>query len=163
MKKAKLTLDNCVINTRKRCEAMNQLEKWHEQGLIEIQKTSAMDTEFRDWKPGLRKSKEYKEKLEIKRWGVSRWGHAVWGGKGLEDHWEEIFRLLFPQHKPVSEVWEKHKRDCYDALHLATHKLYSNDIFVTTNIKHILKNKDRLKTDFNIVVMTPEECCSYLK
>lgn len=165
MKNVKLTLDTCVINTRRRIEAMNRLEKWHEQGLIEIQKTSAMDTELKGWKPGLEKSKKHEEKLEILRWGVSRWGHAVWGGKRLEDHLEEITKLLFPQHKhkSMSEVLEKHEKDYYDSLHLAIHKLYGNDIFVTTNTKHILKNKDQLKTQFGILVMTPEDCCRFLE
>jgi len=165
MKKIKLTLNTCVINTRRRIEAMNRLEKWHEQGIIEIQKTSAMDTEFKGWKPGLKKSKEYEEKPEIMRWDVSRWDHAVWGGEDLEDHFEEILKVLFPQHKnkSASEVLEKHKKDYYDSLHLATHKLYGNAIFVTTNTKHILRHKDQLKTDFGILVLTPEECCCFLE
>jgi len=165
MKKVKITLDTCVINTRRRIEAMNRLEKWHDQGMIEIQKTSVMDTEFKGWKPGVEKSKEYEEKPEIMRWDVSRWDHAVWGGESLEDHLEEILNLLFPQHrhKPMSDVLEKHEKDYYDALHLATHKLYGNEIFVTTNTKHILKYKDELKTEFGILVLTPEDCCGFLE
>jgi len=54
-------------------------------------------------------------------------------------------------------------KDYYDSLHWATHKLYGNDIFVTTNTQHILKHKDQLEEKFGIIAMTPLDCCRFLK
>jgi hypothetical protein len=54
-----------------------------------------MDTEFRSWKAGKKKSKNYQEKSEIGRWNLSRWDHSVWGDSGANDDFEEILKLLF--------------------------------------------------------------------
>lgn len=164
MDKLRITIDNCVINTRSRIKAMNQLEEWHKQDIIEIQRASAMDTEFKKWTPGLQKSKQYKEEHEVFRWGVSRWDHAIWGGKDFDDSLEQILDLLFPQYEkmPLSEIIGEHENDFYDALHLATHKLYGNDIFVTTD-KNTLNHTPELKKEFGINVMTPEECVKFIE
>jgi len=53
---------------------------------------------------------------------------------------------------------EAHKRRAIrDCIHLSTHKIYSRDFFITRDNQGILKNKEKLKEKYNLIVISPEE------
>jgi len=153
-----VTIDTNYINTKQGMEAMNKIEKWHNEGLVEIVKTDVMDTEFmRAHEPQrfVKKSQKYHEDLGVGVWGHSRWGHSLWGGKKMNYPHKEIRNLLFPQFHSLNE--DDRRKATRDAMHLAAHYMYKRDFFVTED-KHFIRKRNGLKKRFGVVVLTPKEC-----
>ena len=46
-------------------------------------------------------------------------------------------------------------------MHLQTHKKHNRDIFVTNDGDFITK-KEELKSEFGIIIMTPQECVQHI-
>jgi len=139
-------------------EAMNKIEKWHDEGLVEILKTDVMDTEFLDAPPKFRrKSQEYREDIGVFVVGHSRAGHMIIG----EGHThEEMLKLMFPQYRNVNE---KEKRKAFrDVMHLATHHTHKRDFFVSED-EHFIRKRDELKKRFGVTILTPKECVEELE
>jgi len=151
-----ITIDTNCINTKQGMETMNKIERWHDEGLVEIVKTDVMDTEFiRASQKFREKSRKYRENLGVGVWGHSRWGHFLWGGKKRNYPFKEIRRLLFPRFERLGE--DEKKKAIRDAMHLATHIMHDNDFFVTED-KDFLRKREELKKKFGVIIFTPREC-----
>lgn len=158
-KKYNITIDTNCINVRKALDSLNKLEEWHSLGLIEIVKTDVMDTELRG-DARLEKSSKLNEDLGVGVWDHSRWGHAVWGGEDVHYRLEEIKKVIFPDFNKLTE--KRRKNATRDAMHLATHLMHNRDFFVTLD-KQILSKKEDLLREFNVEVLSPEQCVEKLK
>lgn len=154
-----ITLDTNCINTKQRKEAINKLEEWRKHGLVEIVKTDVMDTELMSGgstfrQKALRKSESYREDMGVGVWDHSRWDHCRFGEESADYPLKEIRDLLFPQYNKLDDYGKK--RALRDSMHLATHKMYNRDVFVTED-NHFLNKKDVLKERFGIRVLSPRE------
>lgn len=145
---------------------MNKMEKWHDEGLIEIVKTDVMDTELmrarsqKFKKRALAKSRRYREDLGVGVWDHSRYGHSLWGGKEMNYPLKEIRDLLFPQFENLHE--DEKRRALRDSMHLATHRMRKRDFFVTEE-KNFRDKRDDLKKHFDVIILTPKECVEKLE
>jgi len=154
-----ITLDTNCINTKQGMIAVNKLERWHKEGLVEIVKTDVMDTELGDnvasfRQKALKKSQEYHEDIGDGVWGHSRWGHFCWRDESTGNLINEIKNLLFPEYDKLSD--DAKRRALRDSMHLAAHKTYNRDVFVTED-KHFLNKRDILRERFGIMVLSPEQ------
>jgi hypothetical protein len=84
----------------------------------------------------------------------------LWGGPEIDYPLEEIRDTLFPGFGQMSE--ESQGRATRDAMHLATHRMYKRNLFVTRDEHHIIKARKELEEKFGIIVLTPEECLGRL-
>jgi len=159
MRRYTITIDTNCINVREAVRDLNQLEKWHSLGLIEIVKTDVMDTELRGG-ARLEKSSRLKEDLGVGVVDHSRLGHFVVGGEGVDYPLDELRKILFPNFDKLTE--KSRKRAIKDAMHLATHHMRKRDFFVTMD-NHFMKARDELKKKFNMVILTPKECAEELR
>lgn len=100
-------------------------------------------------------SSEFHEDQGGAYYGHSRYGHAAYGGT---PHFEEILKIIFPATKGSPAT----KQQIRDAMHVATHKQYGRDYFVTKD-GAILRAKEILKERFGIQVMNPADCVKELK
>lgn len=156
-----ITIDTNCINTKQGKETINQIEKWHDKGLVEIVKTDVMDTEFVGAHPKFKKkSQKYHEDLGVGVWGHSRWDHFLWGGENMNYPLEKIRDLLFPRFQNLKG--DAKKRAIRDAMHLATHYMCKRDFFVTED-KNFVKKRNRLEKVFRVKILTPNECIEKLK
>ncbi len=163
--KPTITFDtSCIYSSEneKAPLAIRELEKMHAEGLVEIVKTDVVDTELGEGNEQLKlKSQKYSEDQGVGVWDHSRWDHALWGGPEMDYPFEEIRDTLFPGFDQMSE--ESQDRATRDAMHLATHRMYKRQFFVTRDERHIVNNKKELEEKFGIIVLTLEECLARLK
>jgi hypothetical protein len=148
-----LTIDSNCINAKVNLPYMKKIESVSKKGLVEIYKTSNMDTEFfegKGYQKGLSKSKDYKEDIGPGTWGVDRLGHFNWGSKFDHNRLENIKSILFKGRKNLSK---KQIRDCK---HLQAHIIYDRDFFITSD-KHFLNNSKSIKNRLNAIIMNPED------
>jgi hypothetical protein len=133
----------------------------HADGKIEIVKTDVVDTELGEGNESLRlKSEKYPEDLGVMVWGHSRWGHGVWGGTEVDYPFEEIRDTLFPDFGQMNK--QSQDGATRDAMHLATHRMYKRQFFVTRDEHHIIRRRKVLEEKFGIIAVTPEECLARL-
>ena len=153
-----VTIDTNSINYLRRDRHLNQLEAWHRAGLIEITRTSVMVEELvanlgPKGKARLKKATGYQEGAPGFTIGVSRLGGPdVLGGPASHGLAPVIENALFPN-VPFDKLIERQRRD---ALHLAIHKGYGWDYFVTKD-KGILCRQQELEDEFDIHALSPEE------
>lgn len=100
-------------------------------------------------------SSEFKEDIGGGYYEHSRYDHAIYGGAS---DFKEILQVIFPETKGCAPT----KQQIRDAMHVATHKNYGRDYFVTKD-KAILQAKEKLKEKFGILVMNPADCVKDLK
>jgi len=165
MKVKTITLDTCCINTKQGIEAINRLEKWNKQKLVEIVKTDVMDTEFINARASfktkaLKKSQNYQEDIGVGVWNHSRWNHSRFDGDSIDYPLDDIRNLLFPHFDKLSD--DEKRRAIRDSMHLATHKMHNRDFFVTED-KDFLDKKDSIKEHFVITVLSPTQLVERLK
>jgi len=101
-----LTIDSNCISAKGNLPYMKKIESVSKKGLVEIYKTSNMDTEFfegKGYQKGLSKSKDYKEDIGPGTWGVDRWEHFIWGSKFDNNRLENIKSILFKGRKNLSK------------------------------------------------------------
>jgi len=100
-------------------------------------------------------SSEFNEDQGGAYYDHSRYDHATYGGT---TNFEEILKIIFPETKgsPATETQTR------DAMHVATHKKYDRDYFVTKD-KAILRKHDELKEKFGITVFNPKDCVKELQ
>jgi hypothetical protein len=159
-----MTFDTSCINSSEdesAPPAIRELEKMHAEGKIEIFKADVVDTELGEGNESLRlRSQKYSEDLGVLVWGHSRWGHSLWGGPSVDYPLEEIKDTVFPDFSQMSK--KSQDRAIRDAMHLATHRMYRRQYFVTRDKHHIIKARTQLAEKFGIVVITPDECLAKL-
>jgi hypothetical protein len=162
--KPTITFDtSCIYSSGEEApRAIRELEKMHAEGKIEIVKTDVMDTELGEGNERLRlKSEKFPEDMGLGVYGYSRYGHARYPGPETDYPFEKIRDTLFPD---LGQMNKKSKdRAIRDAMHLATHRMYKRQFFVTRDERHIINNRKELEEKFGIIVLTPEECLARLR
>ena len=97
---------------------------------------------------------ESKEDIGEAVYDNSRYDHATYGGTS---NYQDILSIIFPETKGCSPT----RQQIRDAMHVATHKKYGRDYFVTKD-KAILRAKEKLEK-IGIKVVHPHECVEELK
>jgi len=100
-------------------------------------------------------SSEFKEDVGGAYYDHSRYGHATYEGT---PNVEEILKIIFPETKGCPATRTQFR----DAMHVATHKKYGRDFFVTKDNGILQKNKE-LKEKYGIIVLNPHECVEQLR
>lgn len=151
----RITIDTNCINAKQAHEALNQLEKWKNEGKIEIQKS----TPFSEEAQGNRK-REAKEKQVLPHPSLfvlgssSLGGGAVLGGPDLR---KEIQAILFPGVTELSQGQER------DVQHLAEHVRTGGHLFVTLDTSDFISgNKEKKLRALGIWAVTPEKAVELL-
>lgn len=154
-------IDTNCINARQKDDSLNELEKLHEVGKIQIEKTSVLDTELQEGKGyplGLNKSDRYIESYEVAVLDHSRLGHSVVGGNNDEKMFSRILEIL----------WGKKHRTRYskseirDAMHLFTAIRYGGSYFITLE-RDLLIKAELLQKEFGIKTRSPKDCLKEVK
>lgn len=149
-------IDTNCINSKQKIEALNELEKLHEEE-ITIEKTSVLDTELLENPTHnadrLKKSDNYIESYESGNWDNSRWDHAVWA---FDKDEKDLTRLL-------DILWGRKVRSAYtrqemrDAIHISTAARYGGTYFVTQE-KALLNKAEVIEKEFTIKIASPNDC-----
>jgi len=177
--KTEITLDtSCLIDLqrqdtrediRKRAEAVKKIIDWHQNGLIDVKVTTRVEFDQRNYK-------NYENKTDLLdfannvgvirsvfRYGISKYGglsnHVPGDGYGslktveMEKRWKEI---MFGGIR-FDEFNEKTKERIADIDHLLAHILAKRDYFITSDERHFINNREKLKAEFGVEIMKPEE------
>lgn len=99
-------------------------------------------------------SSEFNEDVGDGVYDNSIYDHATYGENS---DYKEILRIIFPETKGCSPT----KQQIRDAMHVATHKKYDRNYFVTKD-GAILRAKNELEK-LGIKVRHPHECVEELK
>jgi len=169
MRKLIIIIDTCCINLKRKDSYLNQLEKWHKEGLIEIRKTFAMNDDFRENGSADRriKSSEYQEDRGISILGVPGCSPIPMriGGKEQHKKFKKIEEIYFK----TRGIKNPSPSDCRgDFMHLQSAILSGSDIFVTKDVKHFIGKDNKIRKaiekdkDFDILIRTPKEAVDYI-
>lgn len=148
----RLTIDTNCINTKGRIEAMNTLERWETEGKVKLFRTQRSLLEAGN-------SSARREKV-LNRANVGEPAiadisfldsDAYLDGPGPE--FDSVFKLLFRGIDPGEQKPENNHMT--DVMHLLSHASSGNDVFVT-NDNDFLREADKLKRQWGIVVMKPD-------
>jgi hypothetical protein len=129
-----VTIDSNCINTRMRLAAMNELERLHSLGVVQLVKTDVMDTEFGNWEgergqAARAKSQEFEEDIGVMVVGHSRIGFAMLAGESDVELYDSVANSVFG--KRLKELSQNQIRD---SMLIATHIKNGRDILVTQDI-----------------------------
>jgi hypothetical protein len=148
----KLTLDVNLMEPSVTVPGMDVLRRWKEEGkvdLIEANRPQVVREPAYGW-PGA--PAKPVERNPNQRGGKRRSGKMNESGNA---NFKSIAAVLFPSkdHLKLSMA------EINNVAHLIRHHLVKNEIFVTANKKDFIEEgrRDRLKSNFGIVIMTPEE------
>ena len=157
----RIVIDANCINAKGRIEAMNELEAFHNAGLIEILITSTLDAEFRTAPLQREKARKY---IRIGGSCVTYAGNdrcadampgAVTGDSKFYKYYMEIFG------DGLSE--EARRRSTRDCLHIDQAILNNTNYFVTNENLLIAAGQQVESIQATIKIATPEDCLSDLK
>ncbi len=132
-----LTIDTCVINSKGKISAMNRIEKLHNENLVEIFTTDAMEEELTPGSPQWQKQADYI--CALRRPDIHKY----------PKRFEQLKNAVFPT---VAKLTTNQEKDIH---HLATHLKWLFDFFITTDEHGILAASTRLE-GLGVVVRTPE-------
>lgn len=151
----RLTLDTGCVNAKGKNEALNTLERWAHDGLLELQRSDAMLDEI-EGKSRITKAESIAEHPGLFTLDVSVLdGPDVLAGPDLGIELEE---LLFPTSHPLTSSQE------HDVQHLRQHVLTGGDVFVTLNRNDfITRGRQEALRACGIWVMQPPEIVELLK
>lgn len=154
MKKVTVTIDTCCINVRQQRPALNKLEEWNNQSVVEIYRTDIMDEELKGRKR-TKKAKRYSEDKGARIFDYTIVNHRIVGGEKPEVYpFHELIDIIFSNLDISDPNYDKKVRDVE---HLSTHYQHRRDYFVTVD-KHFIRKKRELNEKFGIVIVNPEEC-----
>ncbi len=163
-----ITFDTNLIDPEQRNDAiaMNTLEYWNKLGLIHLLKTDTMEIEFQKCKNNRRqaffltKSKEFKEDYGVNLVDHSKYTKHLGGLFVNSSILDEISSVLFGRldHANKNVV----ERKIRDAAHLNTHYMNDRDFFITCD-GHFHNKEGILKQRFNINILYPKECVSFIE
>jgi hypothetical protein len=155
VKKITVTIDTCCINAKQESKALNKLEEWNRQGLIEIYRTEIMDEELK----GEKRRKKADKLLEDKGarvWQYTDFHHRDFGGEDPKEYpFHELIDIVFPDLDKLPSDRQDNK--IRDVEHLSTHYQHHREYFVTID-KDFTRKRDELKERYSIIILTPEEC-----
>lgn len=162
--KFKITCDNGVCNNFRINKDLDQLKKWHNLGLIEIQVTDAIYADIlggklcslnqlnSESKNNAKKRTELTQEYKLNLGGLVLGSHTLGilgvNKLGKDPLFKEIKEIVFGNNYDE----EKH---FLDVRHLALHLDAGNDFFITFDEKHIINKKDEL-IKINICPKTPK-------
>ena len=136
---------------------MNTLERWRAEGKLEFLATFRLEMEVARYDKA-------QSKIAVMR-PVSEpmvLDESVWGECYLADvndpgpEFVEIASVLFPGKLPLTQ------NDRNDTMHVLSHVGAKGDIFITRD-GAILRNRDLLRSQWKIVVMTDDEAVEHLQ
>ena len=157
----RIVIDAGVINVKGGLSAMNELELFFKLGIIEILKTSVMDTDLQG------DSRKQKAKSYGTIYGPNWIGHTeefISGGI-RPSNMEIIYRTLWGKvWMKGSESQKKFIRNSFrDSIHLDICWMNGVDFFITSE-KALLKKRNALyDKGFDVKIVTPEECVTALR
>lgn len=153
--KTTVTLDaTCFFDYFERDDAnVKKIIELSEKGIIDIAKTTRiMNDTLLKTNRNDKKSEiwEQIQTLPVKTIGtVVRWNHSVWNGGdvwGGDEHIEMKNKI-----KTIAP-----SMGLEDVDHLIGHIINKRDVFITSD-RHFLDNKDRLKENINVEIMSPKD------
>jgi hypothetical protein len=167
--KPRLSIDTNVINARGGHEAMNALERWREEGRIEIGSSFRLKLEAaRHPEPSARaKAARLPDTGEPFVWNVSAFGSVYSQGGAYfssvyspRPEFSEIASVVFPG-RPRGTLTQPEQND---VMHLLSHIGSGADIFVTDGKKDFINDgkREALKARFGVAVMTGDETVRHL-
>lgn len=156
MSRPTITLDTNCSNTRRGMEAMNTLERLHEEGVVELVKTDVLDTENAGWEgPRGKRAREkfaaLKDDMGVLVLDHSRLDHARLAGDEDAALLDAIAELVFGA--PLTGL--QRRQDVRDVMMLATHAQHGRDMLITAD-KTLLGKRGPLRDRFDILVTSPE-------
>ncbi len=158
-----VVIDANVINARNNINAMNEIENFFALGIIQMEKTSALNVEFKNhYNLG-----EVKASLYGTIYGPNWIGHTdgLLSGGERESLMEKIYSIIW------GKVWMKGnsdqkaylERSFRDAIHLDISYMNCIDYFIT-NEKILIEKRNELNANgIDVNIVTPEECLKALK
>ena len=136
-----ITIDSCLINSKKKLPEMNELEELAKKGVIKIVGTERLIQETENHSLRKAKAESYKNISEPYTVGKSRIGSFyISGGEGFK--FKELASILFPSKQPL----ELNKNESNDVMHLVSHTHSDSEYFITNNTKDFI---DARKTNEN--------------
>ena len=151
----RITLDTGCINAKRRNEALNSLERWAEEGRIELQRSDAMLDEL-EGDARVEKAAALKEHP-----GLFILDESVLDGPDVlagPDIGTELQEILFPTAQPLTN------NQRHDVEHLRLHVLTGGDVFVTLNPNDfITRGRQESFRARGIWVLQPPELVELLK
>ena len=155
-KRIVIAIDTNVINLRQGIEEMNELEKWHDEGLIEIVIPGSLSGEIKDY------CSEAWDKISKYRTVLAQgfydkrilYGNMKCGSP--EPEYSQLKSIIFPNKTILRN------NDQRDLVHLIACIRNDVDYFVT-NEEAIFKNKEKIKEKYNILATDPESLFKELK
>lgn len=151
----RITIDTNCINAKRAHGALNILEKWKNDGKIEIQKSTPFSVEAQGNRKREAKEKQVPGHPPLFVLGVSTLGgDAVLAGPDLI---KEIQEILFPGVSPLSVGDER------DVQHLAEHVRTGGHLFVTTDKGDFMSgNREKKLQSLGVWAVTPEKAVNFL-
>jgi len=177
--KTEVTLDtSCLIDLqrqdtrediRKRAEAVKKIIGGYQDGLIDVKVTTRVEFDQRNYKNAESKTKllDFANNVgvirSVFRYGISRYGSISNGvtrdGYGSLETVEMENKLKDIMFEGISfgEFNEKSKGRIADLDHLLAHILAKRTYFITSDKRHFINNREKLKAEFGVEIMTAEE------
>jgi len=157
----RVVIDANCINSKGRMGAMNDLEDYHDAGLIEILKTSTLGAELDPDSSQKEKAKKYFVigSSGIVNMGDDRDADAYCGAVSGEPQFYEYFLEIF-KNKLTKESRRRAFRDC---LHIDQAILNRTNYFVTKEKLLIQAGQEIQAIKNKIKILSPDDCLSELK
>ena len=165
----RLTIDTNCVNAKSREAAMNTLERWAEEGKVQLDGSLRFDMETKKYARAVparsatiaAKTGKINDVSEPANFDASFLDESYCDGEGPD--FEEIASVLFPSMR--RDDVEKDENKANDVMHLVSHASGGGSIFVTKDEKDFIKGhrRDVLKDKWGIVVMTPDEAVEHLR
>jgi hypothetical protein len=164
-----ITVEYSCLDKQGQREDMRMLNRWNDEGVVQLRGTAAMVAEFEKANPGVKERLEeqysYLGKLtpllgsDLGHFRLNRGALGVAttlrNGRDFLDYCSEFGQLMFPNGCG-------NPQDVYDVEHVSIHYLFARDIFITRNTHHF--RAEELRQRFtDLVVMTPELCVHTLR
>jgi hypothetical protein len=151
----KIVIDANRINAKGGQEAMNQLEAYHDAGLIELLKTSTLNNEFSKDSNFRKKAEKYQTISGNGYMAGLDGGHPeVLQGGIIGKPFFSLFRKIFPEKKTGKDL----RNSIRDSLHIEQAILNYCDYFITDEKRLKQGGKDIPEINDRITVISDEAC-----
>ncbi len=144
----RLTVDTNCINTKQAMPAMNTIERWEHERRVTLFRTQRSLMEVRNHPPARAKVLDRPNVGEPAIADVSFLDSDAYYDDAPGAAFDAMFKLLF------------RNLDLTDVMHILSHQSSGNDIFVTTD-NDFLREAARLKAQWDITIMSPDETVSH--
>lgn len=155
-------IDTNCINSLQKIDALNELEKLHDEEKIAIEKTDTLDTELQENPTKnvsrLKKSMNYIESYGAGVWDNSRWDHMVWGDASDDVKLNRILEILWG--KKIRSAYTR--QELRDAMHIQTASRCGGTYFVTQE-KALQSKAEMIEKEFTLKIVSPDDCLTKIK